>query len=67
MIETAKYCQACIDKLSPATANTEEEKQFLNAHIFAPRPATDYGPTNEEGTCEQCGRHSVVTYYRLPG
>ncbi len=67
MIETAKYCQLCIDKLFPATAKTETEKQFLTAHTLAPRPATDYGPTNEEGTCEKCGQHTVVTYYRLPG
>lgn len=67
MIETAKYCQPCIDKLFPETAKTEKEKQFLNAHIFSPRAASDYGPTNEERTCEKCGQHTVVTYYRLPG
>ena len=66
MIETAKYCHACIDKLFPATAQTEKEKQFLAAHTFAPRPATDYGPTTEDGTCEKCGQRSVVMYYRLP-
>ena len=67
MIETAKYCRACIDKLFPATVKTEKEKLFLNAYTFAPRPATDYGPTSEEGTCEKCGQRSIVTYYRLPG
>lgn len=66
MIATPKYCQACIDKLFPATAKTEKEKQFLAAHTFAPRPATNYGPTTEDGTCEKCGQRSIVTYYRLP-
>ncbi|UVT17417.1 MAG: hypothetical protein H8K04_07730 [Nitrospira sp.] len=67
MIETAKYCQPCIDTLFPDTVKTEEEKQFLDAHLFAPRPASDYGPTNEEGMCHKCGQRALVTYYRLPG
>jgi hypothetical protein len=67
MIETAKYCQGCIDKLFPATGKTENEKQFLDARLLAPRPATDYGPTIEEGACEKCGQRALVTYYRLPG
>ena len=67
MIETAKYCQPCIDKLFPETAKTQKDKQFLNAHISTPRPATDYGPTSEEGTCQKCGQHTLVTYYCLPG
>ncbi len=67
MIATAKYCQPCIDTLFPDTVKTEKERQFLDAHLFAPRPASDYGPTSEEGTCEKCGQRALVTYYRLPG
>ena len=66
MIETAKYCQACINTLFPATAKTEKEQQFLAAFTLAPRPASDFGPTTEEGICEKCGQHTLVTYYRLP-
>lgn len=39
MIETAKYCQPCIDKLFPATAKAEKEKQFLTPIL---RTSTGY-------------------------
>lgn len=67
MTETVKYCQPCIDKLSPATARTEKEKQFLQAFTFIAGGRGDYGPTIEDGHCEKCGQSAVVTYYRLPG
>ena len=43
MIETAKYCQTCIDTLFPAIAKTDKEKQFFAAFALAPRPASDFG------------------------
>lgn len=66
MIETVKYCQRCIDRLSPALASTEQEKQFLNALTFVAGARGDYGPIIEDGHCEKCGQSFVVTYYRLP-
>jgi hypothetical protein len=45
MIETAKYCQRCIDTLFPATVKTEEEKVFLNTHTLTPRPLLTMVPS----------------------
>ena len=66
MIETANTARHTSINYSLPQPYTEKEKQFLAAHTLAPRPATDYSPTTEDGTCEKCGQRSVVMYYRLP-
>lgn len=64
MAETAKYCSECLNKLSPSSSTTPEDKAMLRAHLFTPgsRPIGK-GPQTDDGTCSKCGKKAIVTFY----
>lgn len=66
MIETSKYCEKCEKQLTPATAQSEKEQQFLKAHRFL-RGSVRGGPITQRGTCEKCNLISRVTSYYIFG
>jgi hypothetical protein len=63
MRQTAKYCEDCEKKLSPADT-TPRVREFIRASLFTdvtlPRGS---GPLTEKGSCEKCGKSGVVIYY----
>jgi hypothetical protein len=63
MGQTAKYCEDCQKKLSPADT-TPKEREFFRASLFTEGPIPrDSGPLTEQGLCDKCGKFGVVIYY----
>jgi hypothetical protein len=65
MGQTAKYCDDCEKKLSPADTSPRD-REFFSASLFKEGPTVHgIGPLTEEGTCEKCGKFGVLVYYEL--
>lgn len=63
MPQTAKYCDECSRKLSPAD-KAPRDKAFFNASLFAQGShPVGKGPRSEEGVCDKCGKKGVVNFY----
>jgi hypothetical protein len=62
MGETAKYCDECSRKLSPADTSPQD-RAFFDASLFTEGPIPrGSGPLTEEGLCDKCGKSGVVIY-----
>ena len=69
MIETVKYCPQCNNRLASIAPRTENEIEFYKASQFrlGTIPDQDRLPLTQEGACDNCGRHDILTYYRISG
>jgi hypothetical protein len=67
MIETAHYCEECNQRLSPATANTEREKEFMLARAGRFHMPVDYSKAARtvQGICDGCGQEAIVDFYQI--
>jgi hypothetical protein len=64
MAQTGKYCKDCLDKLSPATAKTPEDRAMLRAHQFIPGShPLGKGPEFEDGICGTCKKKEIIMFY----
>ena len=65
MAQTAKYCDVCAHKLSPAD-ESPQDKEFFKASLLAEGiQPHGQGPRSREGVCEKCGKNGVVTFYEV--
>ena len=63
MGHTAKYCEDCDKKMSPANASPRE-KEYIRASSFTEGTIPiGSGPRTEEGVCDKCGKSGIVIYY----
>ena len=63
MGQTAKYCDECERKLSPAD-KSPKDKAFFKASLFQEGSHPVYTRLQtEEGVCEKCGKMGVVIFY----
>ena len=67
MIESAHYCEECSKKLSPETAQTYREKDFIKAREWRSQDPIDYSKAARTvyGICDGCGLVAVVDFYEI--
>ena len=67
MIETAHYCEECNKELTPATAKTDKQKEFIKARAWRSHKPVDYtkAARTVQGICDGCGQEAIVDFYQI--